>query len=444
MRREINIKRSIAIRVRRACTRFPILWRRVSDVVYGHLGTRGRIAIQMAARWAYKEDKSKGCAAIRRELISKLQDRYPANEKQVLLLVEHVSPRLSKITKALHDTGYHVTVLHSKVATDYHKDLDVAKKYCESLIHYEGLAQLLYLIIESRIPIIHYFTAPDDMSVAILLFQMREVLPKIVVERYDIFNGMVVRKKIEYKQEQYLIESADGLCCREYAGEFCKDELRFHMRRNPLLFWDYMDQACFFEKNDNELSICYAGGILTEEEDPNAPNACFLELAEKCEENKCHLHIYPSIWNDKRFTLYIEYEKRHKYFHVHKPVEHSRLYEELGKYDYGIHPIRKTYQDQAYLRRVTTDKHIYGATNKYFDYISAGIPMIGATPEKQTLDFEKTGMILRWTIEEFDFKELKRRRKDMRSSVIENRNYWMIENRISDLTDYYRKVLEEE
>lgn len=82
--------------------------------------------------------------------------------------------------------------------------------------------------------------------------------------------------------------------------------------------------------------------------------------------------------------------------------------------------------------------------NKYFDYMSAGIPMIGATPEKLISDFSKKGMILKWTIEEYDFEELRKRRKELRANVIENRGYWMIDNRISDLTDYYRKVLEED
>lgn len=33
------------------------------------------------------------------------------------------------------------------------------------------------------------------------------------------------------------MESADGVCCREYSGEFCEDELKFRMHRDPLLFW---------------------------------------------------------------------------------------------------------------------------------------------------------------------------------------------------------------
>lgn len=103
---------------------------------------------------------------------------------------------------------------------------------------------------------------------------------------------------------------------------------------------DYADQALTCVKKDDDLSICYAGGIITEEEAPGNPISCFLDLAAKCEEDKCHFHIYPSIWEEK-IGIYIQYEKQHEYFHIHKPVEHSKLYEELGQYDYGICPVKK-------------------------------------------------------------------------------------------------------
>lgn len=443
MRRKRNIKRSIAIRIRRVYANFPVLWRKRTDFSDEHLGIREKFLFRMAAHWVLKNEKTENYASIVRKLETNLQNRYSAEEKRVLFVVEHVSPRLSKMVKALHDTGYHVTLLHSLVATDDHKDLEDAKKCCECYFDYEGIAQLSYLIIDSRIPIIHYFVSWGDMSTAILLFQAKGILPKIIVERYDILNGMYIQKQILFKQEQYLMECADGVCCREYAGEYCKEELGFHMRRDPLLFWDYADQALTFDKKEDELSICYAGGITTEEEGPECPHACFLELAAICEENKCHLHVYPSVWREKEFAIYVQYEKQHKYFHIHKPVEFSKLYKELGQYDYGIHPMKKTYQDKAYNQQnYTTDKFIYAATNKYFDYISTGLPMIGAVPVKQTQDLEKTGIILRWTIEELDFDELRRRRKELRDNLLENRAYWMIQNHISDLTDYYKTVLE--
>lgn len=443
MRRKRNIKRSIAIRIRRVHANFPILWRKRADFSGENWGIREKTLIRMAARWALKKDKSKNIASIVRKLETDLQNRYSAEEKRVLFLVEHVSPRVNKMAKALYDAGYHVTLLHSSMAADHQENLKDARKYCGYYVDYESVAQLLYLIIDSRIPIIHYFVSWGDMSTAILLFQAREILPKIVVERYDILNGMYIQKQILFKQERYLMECADGVCCREYAGEYCKEELGFHLRRDPLLFWDYADQARIFEKKkDEELAICYAGGIITEKEESDGPCACFLELADICEQNKCHFHVYPSAWDEKRFDLFIQYEKKHKYFHLHKTIEHSKLYEELGQYDYGIMPVRKTYRDKAITQYYTKDKTTYAATNKYFDYISAGIPMIGAIPEKQTLDFEKMGMILRWTIEEFDFEEMRRRRKELHANLLENRAYWMIQNHISDLADYYKTVLE--
>lgn len=446
-----NVQKNISgIIIKLLLLKFPILWKKQGSNDDCHLSFREKICLQIIAIWKIRTENRKFCekASIIRKQKFYIQNRYSYQDKKILFVVEYITPRLKKIAEALYNEGYHITMLYSEAMEDINGNLTYTKKYCEDNQSYECIEQLLLYLIESRIPILHYFGGWSYFENMLCMLQVKGILPKIVFETYDIYNGMYIEKVVSEQRckiERYCMEHADGVCCREYSMEYCVEHLGFRLHNPALVFLDYVEEYNLLDKKegqDNELSLCYVGGITTEEEYPDAPYACFLQLAAMCEEQKCHLHVYPSIWNENQFSRYLEFDRNSQYFHFHKPIDHSKLYQELGKYDYGIHPIRKTYLEKKLDGYVTHSKLVYSSTNKYFDYISAGIPQIGATPEKLTKELEKSGFLLRWTIDEYDFDELKRRKKEMRDIVIQNREYWMIKNRIFDLINYYEQIEE--
>ena len=428
---------------------FPVLWRKDTEISFGDIGVREWIGIHSIAMWYIIDRRMhvKKYSAVLQKLKEDLQTQYSIEDKKILFIVEyHITGRLEKIMKALKKRRYAVTLLYSSRLVPNTDALERLKECCESAYAYDSITQLLYYTVHSRIPLAHFFLNWYNFTTPLLMLQIKGIMPRIVSETYDIYNGMFVEKvaKKEYcRAEKYIMEHSDGVCCREYAMEYCERKLGFRLRRKSLLFLDYAEKMSFSEQkeqDEQELALCYVGGIVTEEERPDASYACFLELAAKCETNECHLHVYPSIWDEKRYAKYIEYAKNSRYFHFHHPVEFSKLYGEIAQYDYGIWPNRKTYLNKEVDGNYLRNKMIYGSTNKLFDYISAGIPIIAVVHVRLTEEIEKHGGILRWTIDDYDFDELRRRKTELREEMLRGREYWMIDNRISELTDYYEQV----
>lgn len=432
---------------------FPVLWRKDTGISFGDIGAREWIGLQSIAMW-YLIDRRmrfKEYFDILLKLKEDLQKQYSIEDKKILFIVEYpITGRLEKIGKALKKKGYAITLLYSSRLVQSTDALERFKECCEAVYAYDSTTQLLYYIIHSRIPLAHFFIGWNDFTTPLLLLQIRGIMPRIVSEKYDIFSGMLgpmIAKKEYCRAEKYIMEYSDGVCCREYAMEYCVEKLGFQLQRKNLVFLDYAEKVSCFEQKERdgqELSLCYVGDIITEEKYSDASFACFLELAAKCEANECHLHVYPSVWDEKRSAEYIEYAKNSQYFHFHHPVEFSELYGEITQYDYGILPNRKTYLNKEIDGPRTRNKTIYASGNKFFDYISAGIPIIAISPVRLTEEIEKRGGILRWTIDDYDFDELRRRKTELREEMLRSRDYWMIDNRISELTDYYEQVLKNE
>ena len=446
----MKIVKRIGRMIKKRYMYFPVLWRKDTDISFGDIGVREWIGLHSIAMW-YLIDRRmhvKKYSSVLQRLKEDLQAQYSIEDKKILFIVEYpITGRMEKIGKALEKKGYAITLLYSSTLVSNTDALERFKECCKAVYVYDSTPQLLYYTIHSRIPLAHFFVGFTRFSTPLLMLQIKGIMPRIVSERYDTFNGMIVQNvaKKEYcRAEKYIMEHSDGVCCREYVMEYCERQLGFKLHGKSLLFLDYAEKPSFLERKDRdeqELSLCYVGGIVTEEEYPDSSLTCFLELADKCEANKCHLHVYPSVWDEIKYARYIKYAKNSQYFHFHHPVEFSNLYEEITQYDYGILPNRRKNLNKGVDGWHTRNKAIYATSNKFFDYISAGIPIIAVWPVRLTEEIEKRGGILRWTIDDYDFDELRRRKTELREEMLRSREYWMIDNRISDLTDYYEQVL---
>lgn len=444
----MRIREQIRTIIRNRYVEFPILWRKDTEIPFGSIGIREWIGLHSIALWYLVNQRISFTkySGVVKSIREDLKTQYSVNDKKLLFIVERdITGRLEKMSKALCEKGYAITLLYSSTMVTNEDALKRLTEYCDIFHTYDSTPQLLYYVIESKIPLAHFFVAGLNCISLLLMLQIKGIMPKLVVERYDIISGMYkphLAKKKYCRAEKYFMEHSDGVCSRDYAIEYCVEKLQFHLRRKYLIFLDYAERVDLFQqKAREELSLCYVGSIRTEKEDPNAPLSCFLELAAMCEAGKCHFHVYPSEWNETKFSQQIEYSQKSSYFHFHHPVEYNKLYEEISQYDYGVQPIRKNFREQDLNSYSTKNKTVYATGNKYFDYISAGIPMIGAFSIRQTEELEKHGGILRWTIEDYDFDELRRRKAELKEELIQSREYWMIDNRISELINYYEEIL---
>lgn len=378
--------------------------------------------------------------------IDSLYKESKEDGNKIVFVVENFSSRMVKFAKALKDSGKTVIVLLSgrtkeQVFTKFSNALQKAEVCTE---FYGPVEELLFLLLKNKGRIIHMFSHPGFLYTAAVLIKLQSLIGKVVLDNYDIVNGFyTIVGKEDLEIEQYCIENASGVCYRESNIDILTDKLHFDIRGKTIRFYDYcsdeeyesMDKA-----NQEELSICYAGGIDTEEEWPQFPYACYMEVALMCEKNQCHFHIYPSTWDEKRFKKYIEKDKESVYFHFHKPVPYDRLIQELSRYDYGICPVSDIVWEKKRSGYFTDEKYKCAGFNKYFDSLDAGLPIITAALQDISKYLEKKGVLINWTNGQYDFTYLREKKEVMQKRVAAVREELKIGNHIQELLEFYEML----
>lgn len=371
------------------------------------------------------------------------KEKYDLNK--IVFLIFHMSPRVIKITRELKKCGYGIIALGNS-------DLELLDIYSHETLGLfdeyhmcDRVEEMVYWIIKSKAGVAHIFSNIFMSQRVHMLMQMKEIMPKIVFDQYDIANGMfkdIIEEKY-LEAEIKCIENADGLCCRGFEIDYLIDTLKVDVKGKVFHFFDYCEEKRIFNKKnegEKELSICYVGGISTEKEYPGVPYACMIELADLCENNKCHLHVYPVRMDIKRYQDYIELDKNNKYFHFHQPVASGHICKEISQYDYGIQPIKSGFLDAEDTGYVTKEEMIYAATNKYFVYLDAELPIIAEGMVKFDELFKQENVLLEWTIDKYDFQLLREKKQSFRSDVLAAKKKFQIENHINELIDFYNSL----
>lgn len=394
-------------------------------------------------------EKDKNLCKIRRDLVKRTRART-TDKNAIVFIVEYTTPRLLKMAYAIKKQGLELQILIKSGILDYVETMSELKLCADMWLEFNSITQLMSQLIHSNAFVAHYFMDWSMPDGACVILQQKQLFMKIVVEHYDVFNGMYPDYAkymiLAKKYERYAFEHADGVIYREFSGEYLENNLGFKIPGKQLIFLDYFSMQDAVDAktadcvDEDGLSLVYAGGLVTEKEYPDAGYACFLELADICEKNRCHFHVYPSSYDAKRFEDYINLDKTSQYFHFHKPVPFVQLSIELSRYDFGIMPMRSGFLDSNQSGYVTKEKLIYASTNKYFDYLQAGLPIIAKTPIKIVDELAKHEFALKWTIEEYDFDKLRSIKGEMKKNVLENRDCFSIEYNIRRLVEFYRSL----
>lgn len=374
--------------------------------------------------------------------VSNLNEKLEKNNRIIFVIISF-SPRVIKILKTIKAFNRNVIIF-----LDAKKKGETWNNYCNILkeeniepIFFSCIEELLFLLLKNKGKVLHIFSNPWEPYVSYILVKMQAYIGNIVFENYDIANGFyTIFKKRDLELEQYCLENAKGICYREFSLEYLTNVLQFKIRGKTFRFFDYCsdEDICYInDKKDKELSICYAGGLITEDEYPDCPFGGFMELAEKCEKSRCHLHIYPAIWNEKLYEKYIKKDKESVYFHFHKTIPYNELINEISQYDYGITPTKEDIWEKECSGYNTKYKYIYAATNKYFDYLDAGLPIIAALPLKFAEFLEKEGVLINWMNRQYDFQYLLDMREILHKNVMEVREKLKIGKQIKNLIEFY-------
>lgn len=391
--------------------------------------------------------------AIFQDMFNKLHE---PPEKKAVAVVSNASPRVYKIIRAIKAHGIRVecAILNTAVDTPGMKQI-IAEAADRSFVINSWL-ELLVTLILSKASFVHMFSCVFsfiNMSMLSYMIYNKDILPTIVFEQYDIGKLYDTISEPILGLEKFCIENADVVCDRAFEVDYLTEQEGYVLKGPLVKLWDgctdeVQAPPMIKRSKDRPLSLCYAGDLpqLKKKNDWD-----WFELAELCEKNKCHVHVYPhpGVWNlmkDERFRErlywehkeYFDMDRQYEYFHLHEPVPFTELIKELSQYDYGIVPVRTVnyfYDDTDFWPPHSTGKYkgIYCPTNKIFDYINAGIPILSVNPERVTEFLERKGIAIRANVEDFDFDMLKEKRDLYRERVEAVKNDFLMNKLIEDL-----------
>lgn len=415
------------------------------DYLYNPINNKRVLKKFMRNDFAWLESRVMSWEEEHADIIAKKNMFERGNEQtgdSIILVVEKFSPRVVKIAKALVKSGKDVMILLNEkvIHHEWAKFTSAISGTIEFFI-YSSVEELFYYLFQSKGGIIHVFSNTFEPFVSYILVKFQSHIGKLVYETYDIANGFYTNIDEERLEiERYCLQNASGICYREFSLEYLENVMHLEIQKKRLRFWDYCSDENFAlleKEKDEELSICYVGGVITEEEYPDCPFGNFLEVADWCEKNKCHLHIYPSVWDENRYRRYIKKDKTDLYFHFHKTMQYDKLLTEISKYDYGINPTTDNVWECESSGYNTISKYVYAATNKYFDYIDAGLPIIAAIPQKFAQYLEEQGVLINWTNGQYDYDYLLNNKNAMKEKALELKENLRISNHIGELLDFY-------
>ena len=340
--------------------------------------------------------------------------------------------RTIKIATVLSQMGLNLHLLYrGKINVGYKpngifKSINRLKKFNRNKIK-----QIESIIIDNLIDIIHYHNEPDilcsriieaNFSVPVIYNQHDFLSPKRNMSKKDIFAEKTCNEEANGKI--YITENYKELVNQKY--EVGKN---YFILPNLLLTKSIPHKKkTKFSKLDGKIHLVYVGLITQHENKIRNLITHFQSLSEK----GFVIHVYPT--RSKAYPMYESIKK--VVMHPQLPIE--ELLEELTQYDFGILFLN--------IENVSEEKQNelkHGAWNKFYDYLSAGIPSITLSAynyiEKQVREnflgivFPAVEKINSDSLSRFDYHEFE-------NHLDRNRIKFSMESKANELILFHEKV----
>ncbi len=256
--------------------------------------------------------------------------------------------------------------------------------------------------------IFHLFGPPYDSSYEVVkYFRSKKLQAKLLYDYQDLqitnfgLHSPFAYMREDIKKEEYVLKNVDTIVSHSLELQTAK-KYYGAIKPKKLFFPLYVDNDVFKKKvhrPNDEIHLVYAGGVYSKFQDKAFfGGQQFHWLIEKLEQQKIHLHIYPTPTNRKSHLIdYIEFDKKLDYFHLHDTVSQADLTQELNQYDYGVIPFFNHTNEKLDAKR-----H-HSTTLKLFNFIEAGIPVImGKDTWFQNFMARKYGANISLEYHEFD------------------------------------------
>ena len=385
--------------------------------------------------------------------LGQYHQRKVRDENCIVFITDYMSSRIEKIGYALKKKGFKVIIfLQNKGVGEgiYHNGKN---DLYDKLFVFHNMFSLYFLCFQFNPLVYHICSTCYVPKWAALLIKNKKKLGRVVYDQYDIYRDMYGEKKPHLlAYEKYCLENADGLVCRNFQTQYLKKKYHYQYKGERILFLDY----CWnrkpphktFKSEKEELSIVYGGRLLPRKSNNPLSQIEWDGLSAWVETTKRHsakmIAVAYNLTNEHEFKDFYRLAKKNPNFVLKEKMDLDELIVYESKMDYGTDTFELAKDQQGNYENFNFEaREKYCATNKYFDYIDAGIPIIcGRNQEMLSRYLEKYHIVFWCTLEQLAERmdELKQRRNEYAQNVAVARKRLSVENQILRLIRFYRRL----
>ena len=391
-------------------------------------------------------------------VIQKLSDRgrcidERADDNLIVWICGHLSSRTIKMVGALLRKGCRIVFLSCFDGANPW-NLEELQKFNVPIYQCTYVAELLYWALQYN-PLVYFFEPSwGDCRWAEIMLKHKEHFGKVVLALYDVMNdGYTGRTEEELATEKYALEHADGIVWRWFSKEYLEQK-GFRYQGKSIQFLDY----CYYESGSDgfggavkpEIKICFVSGYGDEYVEDGLRVTGYTdwarvgEILEKIGNRAdCEFHFYAgALQNNENVERCEQYAKQYKNFKFFLGTEHDELIKRLKEYDYGCEIWISGKEPPNDIPMGDYYGSIYNNSvrNAYFDFLSAGLPVITTQASRMREFLEADDAIIQMTLSDLDVDYLIEHKQYYKQKVAEKRQEWDIDNQIPRLIQFFKEI----
>ena len=352
-----------------------------------------------------------------------------------ILFIQDTLPcvRTLKIATVLSEKGLNINLLHSGKLDSIKKVNEIFKSATKlKSLKRNKIKQIKRFIKENSIDLIHYHNEPDILCSQII---EAKVSVPIIYDQHDFLSPKRNMREKDLIAEKICNEKADG---KIYITENYKNLVnkRYDLGNENFILPNLLLSKTIpaqlrekLSKKDGKIHLVFIGLITQHENEIRNLIHHFQILSQK----GFIIHVYPT--RSKKYPIYESISN----IVMHSQLPIDELLEELTHYDFGI-----LFLNMENVTKEKKEELRYGAWNKFYDYLSAGIPSITLSSYhymEKLIREHYLGMVFQ-SVEDINIESLSKfDRKKYEYLLDENRKKFSMESIGNEIIQFYKRVV---